>query len=197
MPKSTSAAVAVIGIDIGKNVFHLIGLDNYGRIALRTKLTRGQFDAQLAIMQPCLISMEACIGAHHLSRKPAKYVKAFLKGNKSDFRDAEVIAEALQRPTMKFVASKTEDQLDLQALHRVRARLVRERTAVINEIRAFLLERWHRVRLPRDIRRRNPLRLRERQRRVRSARQHDYSAMHRFHGLPSLTARAAATLTSA
>ena len=95
--------------------------------------------------------MEACVGAHHLSRRlktlghprlmPAKYAKAFLKGNKNDFRDAEAIAEAVQRPTMRFVAAKTAEQLDLQALHRVRSRLVRERTATVNEIRAFLLDR--------------------------------------------------------
>ena len=72
---------------------------------------------------------------------PAKYVKAFLKGNKNDFRDAEAIAEAVQRPTMRFVATKTAEQLDLQALHRVRSRLVSERTAIVNEIRAFLLDR--------------------------------------------------------
>ena len=150
--KTAASAIAVIGIDIGKNVFHLIGLDKHGRIQLRTKLSRGQLDAHLANTPACLIGMEACNGAHHLSRKlirmghdarlmPAKYVKAFLKGNKNDYRDAEAIAEAVQRPTMKFVATKTEEQLDLQAQHRVRARLVRERTAVINEIRAFLLER--------------------------------------------------------
>jgi transposase len=96
--------------------------------------------------------MEACVGAHHLSRRlkalghdarlmPARYVKAYLKGNKNDFRDAEAIAEAVQRPTMRFVATKTAEQLDLQALHRVRSRLVGERTAVANEIRAFLLDR--------------------------------------------------------
>ena len=96
--------------------------------------------------------MEACVGAHHLSRRlkalghdarlmPARYVRAYLKGNKNDFRDAEAIAEAVQRPTMRFVATKTAEQLDLQALHRVRSRLVSERTAIANEIRAFLLDR--------------------------------------------------------
>ena len=96
--------------------------------------------------------MEACAGSHHVSRKlialghdarlmPAKYVKPFLKGHKNDYRDAEATAEAVQRPTMRFVATKTEEQLDLQALHRVRTRLAAERTATVNEIRAFLLER--------------------------------------------------------
>jgi transposase len=103
-------------------------------------------------MPPCLIGMEACVGAHHLSRKlkalghdarlmPAKYVRPYSKGQKNDFRDAEAIAEAVQRPTMKFVATKSADQLDLQALHRVRERLVSQRTGVINQMRAFLLER--------------------------------------------------------
>src|SRR5260370_13967967 len=96
--------------------------------------------------------MEACVGAHHLSRTlkalghdarlmPAKYVRPYSKGQKNDFRDAEAIAEAVQRPTMNFVATKTADQLDLQALHRVRDRLVGQRTGVINQIRPFLLER--------------------------------------------------------
>src|ERR1700731_942323 len=104
-----------------------------------------------------LIGMEACVGAHHLSRKlqshghdarlmPAKYVRPYSKGQKNDFRDAEAIAEAVQRPTMKFVATKTADQIDLQALHRVRERLVSQRTAIINQIRAFLLERGVAVR---------------------------------------------------
>ena len=77
---------------------------------------------------------------------PAKYVRPYSKGQKNDFRDAEAIAEAVQRPTMKFVATKTADQLDLQALHRVRERLVSQRTGVINQIRAFLLERGVAVR---------------------------------------------------
>ena len=92
-------------------------------------------------MPPCLIGMEACVGAHHLSRKlkalghdarlmPAKYVRPYSKGQKNDFRDAEAIAEAVQRPTMKFVATKTAEQLDLQALHRVRERLVGQRTGI-------------------------------------------------------------------
>src|SRR5205809_3564023 len=108
-------------------------------------------------MPPCLIGMEACVGAHHLSRQlkglghdarlmPARYVRPYSKGQKNDFRDAEAIAEAVQRPTMKFVATKTADQLDLQALHRVRERLVSQRTGVANQIRAFLLERGVAVR---------------------------------------------------
>jgi transposase len=114
-------------------------------------------EARLANLAPSLIGMEACVGAHHLSRKlqklghdarlmPAKYVRPYSKGQKNDFRDAEAITEAVQRPTMKFVATKTAEQLDLQALHRVRERLVSQRTGIINQIRAFLLERGVAVR---------------------------------------------------
>jgi len=123
-------AIAVVGIVMGKTSFHIVGLDDRGAIVLRQKWSRGQVEARLANMPPCLIGMEACVGAHHLSRKlnvlghdarlmPAKYVRPYSKGQKNDFRDAEAIAEAVQRPTMKFVATKTADQLDLQALHRV------------------------------------------------------------------------------
>jgi len=165
MPRQSKDTVATLGIDIGKNTFHLVGLNKRGAIVLHQKLSRRQLEARLANLPPCLIGMEACVGAHHLSRRlkafghdaklmPAKYVKAFLKGNKNDYRDAEAIAEAVQRPTMRFVATKTAEQLDLQALHRVRSRLVSERTAIANEIRAFLLDRGiavaqglHRLRL--------------------------------------------------
>jgi transposase len=147
----------VIGIDIGKNSFHVVGHDKRGAIVLRQKWSRGQVETRLANLPPCLIGMEACVGAHHLSRKlkllghdarlmPARYVRPYSKGQKNDFRDAEAIAEAVQRPTMKFVATKTAEQLDLQALHRVRERLVSQRTGIINQIRAFLLERGVAVR---------------------------------------------------
>ncbi len=157
MSQIAQATVAVIGIDIGKNSFHVVGHDDRGAIVLRQKWSRGQVETRLANMQPCLIGMEACVGAHHLSRKlkalghdarlmPAQYVRPYSKGQKNDFRDAEAIAEAVQRPTMKFVATKTAEQLDLQALHRVRERLVSQRTGIINQIRAFLLERGIAVR---------------------------------------------------
>jgi hypothetical protein len=157
MSNQSNATVATMGIDIGKNSFHVVGLDQRGAIVLRQKWSRGQVEARLANMPPCLIGMEACVGAHHLSRKlqsfghdarlmPAKYVRPYAKGQKNDFRDGETIAEAVQRPTMKFVATKTAEQLDLQALHRVRERLVSQRTGIINQIRAFLLERGVAVR---------------------------------------------------
>ena len=155
MSQQLSTTIAVMGVDIGKNSFHVIGLDQRGAIVLRQKWSRGQVESRFANMPPCLIGMEACVGAHHLSRKlkglghdarlmPA--VRPYSKGQKNDFRDAEAVAEAVQRPTMKFVATKTADQLDLQALHRVRERLVSQRTGIINQIRAFLLERGIAVR---------------------------------------------------
>ena len=130
MSPKLNSGIAVIGIDIGKNSFHVVGLDRHGAIVLRQKWSRGQVETRLANLPPCLIGMEACVGAHHLSRKlrmlghdarlmPAKYVRPYSKGQKNDFRDAEAIAEAVQRPTMKFVATKTTEQLDLQALQRV------------------------------------------------------------------------------
>ena len=157
MSQKLNSEIAVIGIDIGKNSFHIVGQDRRGALLLRQKWSRGQVEARLANLPPCLIGMEACVGAHHLSRKlqalghnarlmPAKYVRPYSKGEKNDYRDAEAIAEAVQRPTMKFVATKTADQLDLQALHRVRERLVSQRTGIINQIRAFLLERGIAVR---------------------------------------------------
>src|SRR6187455_2199745 len=157
MSQTLNAAIAVIGIDIGKNSFHIVAFDDRGAIVLRQRWSRSQVEARFANMPPCLIGMEACVGAHHLSRKlqglghdarlmPTKYVRSYSKGQRNDFRDAEAIAEAVQRPTMKFVATKTADQLDLQALHRVRERLVSQRTGIINQIRAFLLERGIAVR---------------------------------------------------
>ena len=154
MSQQSNCVIAVVGIDIGKNSFHIVGHDQRGAIVLRQKWSRGQVEARLANLPPCLIGMEACVGAHHLSRKlhalghdarlmPAKYVRPYSKGQKNDFRDAEAITEAVQRPTMKFVATKTADQLDLPALHRVRERLVSERTGIINQIRAFLLVAGH------------------------------------------------------
>ena len=157
MSNKSNPTVATMGVDIGTNSFHVVGLDQRGAIVLRQKWSRRQIEARLANIPPCLIGMEACVGAHHLSRKlqshghdarlmPAKYVRPYSKGQKNDFRDAEAIAEAVQRPTMKYVATKTAGQLDLQALHRVRERLVRQRTGIINQIRAFLLERGVAVR---------------------------------------------------
>lgn len=155
--QSTPSTAATIGIDIGKNTFHLVGLDQRGNIVFQLKTSRQQLERRLANIPRCLIGMEACSGTHHVARQlealghdvrliPAQYVKPFLKGHKNDYRDAEAIAEAVQRPTMNFVRIKTPDQMDLLALHRVRSRLVGLRTGVINQIRGFLIERGITVR---------------------------------------------------
>jgi hypothetical protein len=105
MSNKSNATIATMGIDIGKNSFHVVGLDQRGAIVLRQKWSRGQIEARLANIPPCLIGMEACVGAHPLSRKlqsfghdawlmPAKYVRPYAKGQKNDFRDGETIAEA-------------------------------------------------------------------------------------------------------
>jgi transposase len=140
------------GIDLGKTVFHLIGLDSSGQVVVRKRCSRTQLLAFTGNLQVQLIGMEACSGAHFLGKAlraqghdvrlmPAQYVKPYVKTNKSDYIDAEAIAEAVQRPRMRFVPIKTEEQLDLQALHRVRERWVMRRTAVVNQIRSLLLER--------------------------------------------------------
>jgi transposase len=145
-------AIASIGIDLGKTTFHLVALDCHAGVILRKKFSRSQLLAYTANLPCCLIGMEACSGAHFLGAKlraqghevrliPAQFVKPFRKSNKNDFIDAEAIAEAVTRHNMRFVPIKTDDQLDLQALHRVRDRLVARRTALINQIRGFLLER--------------------------------------------------------
>ena len=141
-----------VGIDLGKTTFHLVALGDNGKVLLKKKFTQKQLIAFTANMQTCLIGMEACSGSHFLGRAlreqghdvkliPAQFVKPFVKSNKNDFIDAEAIAEAVDRENMRFVPIKTDDQLDLQALHRVRDRLMARRTALINQIRAFLLER--------------------------------------------------------
>src|SRR5260370_10156353 len=152
MSQTPNTAIAVIGIDIGKNSFHVVGHDARGAIVLRQKWSRGQVEARLANIPPCRIGMEACVGAHHLSRKlaslghdarlmPAKYVPPYNKGQHNDFNDADAIAEAVQRPTMKFVATKTAEQLDLQVLHRARERLASQRNGILQHVRAIKLER--------------------------------------------------------
>jgi len=147
-------AVVVLGIDLGKNVCSVVGLDASGRVVVRRRLKREAvlgFTQQLAA---CKVAMEACCGAHHLGRELAaqghevrlmspEYVRPYVKSQKNDDRDAEAIAEAAGRPTMRFVVVKSEGQSDLQSLHRARERLVAERTALINQLRALLLERGH------------------------------------------------------
>src|SRR5580700_4991672 len=149
---ATVHTVTAIGIDMGKNTLHMIGLDPRGAIVLREKVSRGRITSRLANLPPCLIGIEAGMATHYVARElavlghdvkqvPPAYAKPFRQGHKNDFRDAFAVAEAVQRPTTRFVPAKTNEQLDLQALHRVRSRPVSGRTAVINQIRGFLLER--------------------------------------------------------
>ena len=141
-----------VGIDLGKTTFHLVALGAGGKVLVRKKFTQRQLLTYTANMQTSLIGLEACSGAHFLGRVwrkqghdvrliAAQFVKPFVKSNKNDFVDAEAIAEAVERKNMRFVPIKTDDQLDLQAIHRVGDRLISRRTAVINQLRAFLLER--------------------------------------------------------
>lgn len=144
--------IGTIGIDLGKTVFHLVGVNTVGKVVVRKKCSRTQLLRFTSNLRQCLIGMEACGGSHFLGRAlreqghevrlmPAQYVKPYVKTNKNDYIDAEAIAEAVTRPSMRFVAIKTDDQLDLQSLHRVRERWVVRRTAVINQMRGLLLER--------------------------------------------------------
>ena len=154
---STIAPLASIGIDIGKEVFHLVGFGRDGRIAFRRKIRRLALIETFKKLPACIVGMEACLSAHFVSRVlrqlghepriiPAIYVKPFVKGQKNDYNDAEAIAEAALRPNLRTVREKSQDQLDLQACHRVRSRLVSRRTATINQIRAFLIEQGIAVR---------------------------------------------------
>lgn len=148
--------IAVVGIDLGKTVCSLAGLDERGEVVLRKRIKRYRLLDFLAGLAPCVVAMEACGGAHHVGRfcqsrgheprlMSPLYVRPYVKVHKTDDRDAEGIAEAATRPTMTFVAIKSEAQLDLQAIHRARERLVQERTRLVNQARGFLMERGVRL----------------------------------------------------
>ena len=143
--------IARLGIDLGKNVFYVFGVDIQGQPVQRKKLRRGELLEFLARLPPCLIGMEACGGAHHWAREVSKlghdvrlmagqFVKPYVKGNKNDYNDAEGICEAVSRPTMRFVAIKTVAQQDVQGLHRMRQSAIKARTALVNQMRGLLAE---------------------------------------------------------
>src|SRR6201982_1977474 len=145
-------AIVILGIDLGKNICSLVGVDGDGAVVLRRRMRRQTVLTFAAKLPSCVVAMEACCGAHHLGRlltaqghmvklMSPEYVRPYVKAQKNDDRDAEGIAEAATRPTMRFVELKSEEQLDMQTLHRARDRLVGERTALINQLRAILLER--------------------------------------------------------
>jgi transposase len=137
---------------LGKNSCSVAGLDTSGRVVLRRRMRREGGIELAAELPPCVVAMEACCGAHHLGRvlqarghqvrlRSPEHVRPYVKAQKNDDRDAEAIAEAAPRPTMRFVAIKSEQQLDQQTLHRARSRLIGERTTLINQLRGVLLER--------------------------------------------------------
>ena len=145
------AQVSTIGLDLAKNVFQVHGIDLQGKILVRRPLRRAEVLPFFAKLAPCLVGMEACATAHHWGREltklghtvklmPPAYVKPYVKRGKTDAADAEAIAEAVQRPTMRFVAVKTRDQQAVLMLHKVRDLLVRQRTMLINALRGHLAE---------------------------------------------------------
>ena len=144
--------IASIGIDLGKTTFHLVALGERNKVLVRKKFSRAELLTHTAKIPSALIGIEACAGSHFMGTRlreqghevrliPAQFVKPYRKSNKNDFKDAEAIAEAVRKENMRFVQIKTQEQLDIQAMHRVRDRLVQRRTALINEIRGFLLDR--------------------------------------------------------
>jgi len=143
--------ITTIGLDLAKNVFHLVGLNQAGKQGLRKKLKRVQMLAYFANLPVCVVAMEACASAHYWARElkksghtikllPPRYVKAYVQGNKNDYNDALAIAEAASRPSMRLVSPKTVAQQDIQALHRLREGVMSHRTRVINQIRGLLGE---------------------------------------------------------
>lgn len=148
--------IAILGIDLGKTTCSVAGLDCAGTVVLRRRIQRFRLLKFLIDLPPCVVAMEACGGAHHVARFSQEfgheprlmsplYVRPYVKVHKNDDRDAEAIAEAASRPTMSFVTVKSAEQLDLQALHRARERLIHSRTRLINQARGFLMERGIRV----------------------------------------------------
>lgn len=143
-------SIFVLGIDLGKNVCSLVGLDETGAVVMRRRLRRDCVVDFVGKLEPCIMVMEDCCGAHHLGQvlgskghkirlMSPESVRPYMKANKNDDHDAEAIAEAATRPTIRFVPVKSEAQSDIQALHRARSRLVAERTALINHLGALLL----------------------------------------------------------
>ncbi|HYW75265.1 MAG TPA: IS110 family transposase [Gammaproteobacteria bacterium] len=143
--------IATLGIDLAKDKMHVVGLDEHGKVRLRRQFSRSALMRFLGKHPVCRVAMEACAGSHHIARKaeafahdahllPAQYVRAYVKSQKNDYADAEAIAEAATRPTMREVSIKSVSQQELQLLHRERDAWVGQRTDTANRIRAVLLE---------------------------------------------------------
>jgi transposase len=144
-------AITTVGLDLAKNVFQVHGIDGEGKVIVRRRLRRAEVMPFFEQLPPCLVGMEACASAHHWARAivtsghavklmPPAYVKPYVKRGKTDAADAEAICEAVTRPTMRFVAIKTEDQQAVLMLHRSRDLLVRQRTMLTNALRGHLAE---------------------------------------------------------
>lgn len=151
MIRNKPKGAVTYGVDIGKNLFHVVGVDADGKPIQKVKFRRDTVLQFFERAEPATIGMEACPGSQWLARKlqerghtvriiPAQFVKPYVKSNKNDIIDAAAIAEAVTRPTMRFVEVKMPDQVDLQALHRIRDQMVRNRTRLICQMRAFCLE---------------------------------------------------------
>jgi transposase len=143
--------ITTVGLDIAKSAFHLYAVNKMGRYMKKKQLKRKQVLPYFARLEPCVIAMEACGGANYWAREmkdlghevkliAPQYVKPYVKGNKNDYNDAEAIAEAAQRPTMRFVPIKSVEQQDIQNLHRQRERIKKARTALVNQVRGLLAE---------------------------------------------------------
>lgn len=143
--------IKILGIDLAKNIFQLHGVDEKGKEVINKRLSRSQLPSFIANLPPCLIGMEACGGANYWARKfksyghdvklmSPQYVKPYVKTNKNDANDAKGICEAVSRPSMHFVSSKSVEQQDIQSLHRIRSGFIQERTALVNQIRGLLAE---------------------------------------------------------
>ena len=143
--------ITTIGLDLAKNVFHVVCCDAHGKVVRKKMLKRSKVLGYFANLPPCLVGMEASASAHHWARElgglghqvkliPPQYVKPYVRGNKNDYNDALAIAEAVTRPEMRFVSVKTPEQQDIQALHRLRERRLQERTALCNQLRGLLAE---------------------------------------------------------
>jgi transposase len=144
--------VTILGIDLAKNIFQLHGVDEHGHVVLQKRVPRSKLRETVAQLPPCLIGMEACGSAQYWAREfqqlghtvkliSPQFVKPYVKGNKNDSRDAAAICEAVSRPHMRFVPLKTVESQDIQAIHRMRSRLIAERTALGNQVRGLLAER--------------------------------------------------------
>ena len=143
--------ISTIGLDLAKTVFQVHGIDANEKVVVRKQLRRSQVIGFFEELAPCLVGIEACATAHHWARAlrklghevrlmPAKDVKAYVKRNKNDAADAEAICEAVRRPTMRFVTVKTVEQQGRLMQHRVRDQLMRQRTQLINGLRAHMAE---------------------------------------------------------